>query len=392
MLIEIKNLRTIQFFKDRPKLDVDAFVAKMVDMVLYLQHDQESSNSSYIQQFVSEIRSDITKGLADVREKLRNDLDPLASKLSAVVTPIVTSQNKTLKDDMLGGLEKLGETTNEIKQRVFGGSSQVGQLGEVSVLQLLQENLPGAEVNDVSKEEAKGDIEVRMRGVQILVEVKNWIRSVSTAEIEKFRRDCKINRCSGVLLSLSSGVVGNMDNRPMLELCSLDNGGVVPLVIVPNCGMDVDKITMCISVCLEIMKNLDNDTRDQEIHVALDEEHAKQICVYLNESLRSYSVSLEHLESYSVVQKRSFEKMLKLTVDTAFVMKKYQPNYVFADVTTKNGKRKKTASSSVAGYMESARTDADVLDPYQYAPPSLFPMHQMVPAIYYTQPPQNGPQ
>jgi hypothetical protein len=171
-----------------------------------------------------------------------------------------------------------------------------------------------------------------------------------------------------VLLSLNSGVVGNMDNRPMIELCSLDNGGVVPLVIVPNCGMDVDKITMCISVCFEIMKNLDNDTRDQEIHVALDEEHAKQICVYLNESLRSYSVSLEHLESYYVVQKRSFEKMLKLTVDTAFVMKKYQPNYVFADVTTKNGKRKKTASSSVTGYMESAKIDVDVLDSYHYAP------------------------
>ena len=102
-----------------------------------------------------------------------------------------------------------------------------GEEGEQKVGEMLLRMFPTAEISDERRRRGRGDFVVTLNTVHMMLEVKNYTKNVTKAEITKFERDMRENPeyTCGVLASLSSGVCSKEDfsleilnDRPVLYI------------------------------------------------------------------------------------------------------------------------------------------------------------------------------
>lgn len=106
-------------------------------------------------------------------------------------------------------------------------STVKGEEGEQKVGDMLLRMFPTAEISDERRRRGRGDFVVTHGTVHMMLEVKNYTKNVTKAEITKFERDMRENPeyTCGVLASLSSGVCSKEDfsleilnDRPVLYI------------------------------------------------------------------------------------------------------------------------------------------------------------------------------
>jgi hypothetical protein len=160
-----------------------------------------------------------------------------------------------MKDDQLVakvGYNKLVETLQEFLQKQ-GGSQFRGATSETLVEETLSALYPSASVVRTTGFTAAGDFKLD-RGPHlpvVLVENKNYSRNVENTEVQKFVRDVTVQRCSGVMLSQKSGIVGKRD----FEI-EVDNANV--LVYVHHVQDHPEKITAAVEVIDSLAARLKN--------------------------------------------------------------------------------------------------------------------------------------
>ena len=108
------------------------------------------------------------------------------------------------------------------------GSKAKGTQGETVFQELVQKAFGSVscneyfELEDVGKEGHQGDLRMNWKGHKLLLEVKNYERSVDDKEVKKFLRDMEEGRdvSLGILVSLRSGIVGHSKtgNVDLVEL------------------------------------------------------------------------------------------------------------------------------------------------------------------------------
>ena len=89
-------------------------------------------------------------------------------------------------------------------------SSSKGQLGENIVYEILVERFQDHCIENTSKVPHSGDIQITLKNQnKVIVEVKNYNKTIDQGELEKMRFDMKFNNIYyGIFLSLNSGIVG----------------------------------------------------------------------------------------------------------------------------------------------------------------------------------------
>jgi hypothetical protein len=146
-------------------------------------------------------------------------------------------------------------------------STTKGVDGENTVGGLLHQLFPTAEVEDCRSQGGLGDFTLLQGDVCMMVEVKNYKRNVSRAEIEKFVRDMGANPqyTCGVLASLESGVAGHAD-------FSLETVEGRPVVFLHNVADTPEKLQYAFSV-FEMVHSIENlDLRKQSAVEAVQRE------------------------------------------------------------------------------------------------------------------------
>ena len=96
---------------------------------------------------------------------------------------------------------ELGYSANKMLNRTEIGSAQKGQIGEKHVFNSLQSHF---KIKDTSSVAKSGDFHIETMIGNIMVEVKNYSKSVGRSEIEKFHRDLSRNNDiqAGLFVSL----------------------------------------------------------------------------------------------------------------------------------------------------------------------------------------------
>jgi hypothetical protein len=106
---------------------------------------------------------------------------------------------------VMGGIGGIGNSVTE--QKV---SSIKGQIGENIVYDILIDKFPDYTIENTTKIPHSGDIQIVLPNhSKVIIEVKNYNKTIDTQELEKLKFDMKFNKCNyAIFISLNSGIVG----------------------------------------------------------------------------------------------------------------------------------------------------------------------------------------
>lgn len=169
------------------------------------------------------------------------------------------------------GLGTGGGSNTITEQKV---SSVKGQIGENIVYDILIEKFPDFTIENTTKVAHSGDIQIVLPNYnKVIIEVKNYNKTIDTTELDKLKYDMKFNKCNyAIFISLNSGIVGK--KRFQLETFYYDRENYYILyvpyaflkgipnkksVIVHNSMDDsLNNLTIKLEFCICIISNLSN--------------------------------------------------------------------------------------------------------------------------------------
>jgi len=147
--------------------------------------------------------------------------------------------------------EKMSEDFINYLNRYKTGSFK-GTQGENKLYKLINDEYSSGELTNTSGLVGMGDMILkRVNKVAILIETKEYSTNIKKDEVDKFLKDVNSNKCCGIFLSQSSGIVGK-DNYQI----DINNKNI--LIFVHNVDYDISKIKLAINTIDLLMDKLKN--------------------------------------------------------------------------------------------------------------------------------------
>lgn len=243
------------------------------------------STSDLVHSRLDDIYNGIKEGM--VSEALKNQIDELKYYLRS---SDVSSQISEIRMMIEKGMKK--------------SSQEKGKDGEKFVIDSLQSQLrtsDGYSIEDVSGVSNNCDILVKKLGhCDVRIDVKNWSGNVSQRDVEKFERDLTTLDSSGILVSLSSGVVG----KRQFEMTQLMTGKFA--LYLCDFGESISSIPQFIDLIhsLEDICNSGTDT------IRIDKLAFTRVEMYLQENMNRVTKLKQTLRTaMSIVSEIDYEKI-----------------------------------------------------------------------------------
>lgn len=220
-------------------------------------------------------------------------------------------------------------------------SSVKGQIGENVVYDILVEKFPDFTIENTSKVGHSGDIQILLPNYnKVIVEVKNYNKTIDTIELEKLKYDMKFNKCNyAIFVSLNSGIVGK--KRFQLETFHYDRENYYILyvpyaflkgipnkksVIVHNSVDDsLNNLTIKLEFCICIISNLSTVLKDhnhnynKHIEQIINEVNdiyndfllVKQSYIKMEENIKkALDNNMQNIKDYEISIKNRIKKLL----------------------------------------------------------------------------------
>lgn len=205
------------------------------------------------------------------------------------------------------GFKQVSEISTQNQQNVtellgkMNNSSHKGKISENLLFSILQNLYPSANVEFVGTTKETGDfILERKNKPKVLIENKDYTRSVPTEEIFKFIRDCEIQSCCGLFISSNSGICG----KDSYEV-QVNNGQV--LVYIHFCNNDSDKVKIGIDIIDHFKEMLDR------LDVSDNESISKEIVKDINDEYKIWasnrSSMLKTIKEFHESMKKQLDAM-----------------------------------------------------------------------------------
>jgi hypothetical protein len=175
------------------------------------------------------------------------------------------------------------QSVNELLGKMNNSSSK-GKVSENMLFSILQTLYPSGIVESVALTKETGDFMLERKDkTRILIENKDYNRSVPTEEVNKFIRDIETQKgCCGLFLSQSSGICG----KESFEIQVHDS---CVLLYIHNVSNDADKIKIGIEIIdhfKEMLDNLDQgtevDTISKEVVKEINDEYKAWVSTKTN--------------------------------------------------------------------------------------------------------------
>jgi len=222
------------------------------------------------------MKSSITK---DTLDSFIHSLDEKFSKTilgnQTVLNSLISSSENRL-ESKLTELRDISKSNNSSQQDLqsnindllmkMNNSSSKGKISENLLYNVIMALYPSADIQSVGTTKETGDIMLSRRGKPtILVENKNYEKTVGQVEVDKFLRDVEMQNCSGIMISQHTGIV-NKDNFEI----EMHNGNV--LVYLHKASYDSDKIKTAIDIIDNFKSSLENLDQKGSKSLDLDKE------------------------------------------------------------------------------------------------------------------------
>jgi len=127
-----------------------------------------------------------------------------------------------------------------------------GKICEANYLELLQDSLSGCKVTKPGNYSCDILIESSLKP-DILIEIKDYKEQVPTSQVEKFHRDLRKNKTSGILVSKSSSIAAKKN-------CQYDDlGDNIFCFYIPKNSYNIEVIISCYQCILNIHNFIDKE-------------------------------------------------------------------------------------------------------------------------------------
>jgi hypothetical protein len=204
-----------------------------------------------LRQFLSQFETKTTQLFQTIQQPLMTYISATEDRLIKSMSSI---QEKTSAHDKI--LENLNEFLNKAKYR---NSTHKGKNSENKLEDILNYLYPSSFIKNTSGTPNSGDFIMEEReGLKprILFENKDYTANVNTDEVEKFIRDVHTQKCHGVFISQSTGIVGKRQYQ-------IEIFGNSVLVYIHNCCYEPERVKIAVDIIDSISDSLDMYMRRQ---------------------------------------------------------------------------------------------------------------------------------
>jgi len=294
-MLSITNEKIVNFYKNHPSISFEQSNLLLIELLEKMTVENVSSNM--VTQMTDRLKSmedhlhrqdgSLTLKLMEMKDKYMEDIKMvLSNNVSERMTPLLHNYNQQLLDktalllqtlpdkirelqtfieanktnpamdlsqiekrfeqtqrELDAGFKQIADISTQNQQSVtellgkMTNSSHKGKISENLIFSVLETLFSSAVISFVGSTKETGDFIVDRRNKpKVLVENKDYTRSVPTEEVSKFIRDIDIQGCSGLFIS-NSGICG----KEPFEV-QVHNGHV--LVYIQFCNYDLDKVKM----------------------------------------------------------------------------------------------------------------------------------------------------
>lgn len=294
-MLSITNEKIVNFYKNHPSISFEQSNLLLIELLEKMTVENVSSNM--VTQMTDRLKSmedhlhrqdgSLTLKLMEMKDKYMEDIKMvLSNNVSERMTPLLHNYNQQLLDktalllqtlpdkirelqtfieanktnpamdlsqiekrfeqtqrELDAGFKQIADISTQNQQSVtellgkMTNSSHKGKISENLIFSVLETLFSSAVISFVGTTKETGDFIVDRRNKpKVLVENKDYTRSVPTEEVSKFIRDIDIQGCSGLFIS-NSGICG----KEPFEV-QVHNGHV--LVYIQFCNYDLDKVKM----------------------------------------------------------------------------------------------------------------------------------------------------
>jgi hypothetical protein len=299
------------------------------DLLPKNQTELSKSVFSQLSQFQISITNETSKLTTSALDKntINNLFNTLTSSFTTIIsaseTRVETRLNesdrkineiKEITNSNQSSQQQLQSNISEILKKFENGSTK-GNMSENILYNILLSLFPCATIDHVGNElKETGDIVlIRNNKPKILIENKDHeSKNVTKQEVDKFIRDCEIQKCSGVMFAQHRGIC----NKEHFEL-QIHNGSV--LLYVHEVKFDKNIIKTAIEIVEQFKMKFDesvatNNNGGHTIEQSIMEEINKEVVIYIsqrnsmNKLLKDFSDKMN--QSINDLKIPSLEKFL----------------------------------------------------------------------------------
>ena len=225
----------LQLFHETLIKDIKSFVGS------------SSQNENTLKDYLSGLDSKIQNLQQPIYNFITANQETITSSLT-----ILRESNLIAQSDQSKVIEDLGDFLNKYSTN----SAYKGRVSENKLEKVLNKLYPMDEIILSKALKESGDFIIKRNNkLPILIENKNYEANVNLDEIAKFYRDVNAQKCSGIFISQTSGIVGRSDYQ-----IEINDGNV--LVFLHNVDYSESKIKNAVDIIdhlsvtlLEISKN-----------------------------------------------------------------------------------------------------------------------------------------
>ena len=219
--INIKMKEILQKFQETISVDIKTFVTST------------SQNENTLKDYIS--------GLDNKIQSLQK---PIYSFITANQEQITSNLTSLRESNLIAqaGQSKVIEDLSDFLNKYSTNSAYKGRASENKLERILTKIFPVGEIICSKALKECGDFMLkRQNKLTILIENKNYEANVNVEEIAKFYRDVNAQKCSGIFISQTSGIVGRGDYQ-----IELNDGNV--LVFLHNVDYSEHKIKNAVDI------------------------------------------------------------------------------------------------------------------------------------------------
>jgi uncharacterized protein YukE len=206
-----------------PRLEQFQKEQSMLQTTLQTLKQQLQQEEEYRRSTEQRVREEERRNREELLQEKQNRIMSLEAQARQQLQQVELSMKETSRS-----LQDQFQLFKDSMLKPSAGSKAKGTQGETVFQELVQKAFGSVscneyfELEDVGKEGHQGDLRMNWKGHKVLLEVKNYERSVDDKEVKKFLRDMEEGRdvSLGILVSLRSGIVGHSKtgNVDLVEL------------------------------------------------------------------------------------------------------------------------------------------------------------------------------
>ena len=241
---------------------------------------------------MSQAHNTLTNLISSSETRIESKMEVNDSKMNEI---------KNIFSDNNNSQKLLQTSVNEMLKKFEKGIGK-GTVSEHITYNILLTLFPCAQIDHVGDTKEMGDIILIRNGKpKILIENKDHESSnVPKQDVEKFIRDCDIQKCCGIMLAQNRGIA----NKRNFEI-QINNGNV--LLYVHEVNFDVDKIKTSIEIVEQFKFKLDEININNDNNYVIEHDTLEEI----NKEFNSYI-----LQKHTMLKLiRDFNEKMNLSVN-----------------------------------------------------------------------------